>query len=81
LQDFDAGDLIIDGAPILQAELDRRVVFQSYSLLPWLMAQQDIEFALKAAGHDRSTFPEDRARTASPRQATALRPSLSGRTS
>ena len=55
LEDFDAGDLTIDGAPILQAGMDRGVVFQSYSLLPWLTAQQNIEFALKAAGHDRST--------------------------
>ncbi|TKB29627.1 MAG: ABC transporter ATP-binding protein, partial [Mesorhizobium sp.] len=27
----------------------------SYTLLPWLTAQQNIEFALKAAGHDRAT--------------------------
>ena len=50
LQDFDAGDLDIDGAPILKPGLDRGVVFQSYTLLPWLTAQQNIEFALKAAG-------------------------------
>ncbi|MDX8497989.1 ABC transporter ATP-binding protein [Mesorhizobium sp. VK4C] len=54
LQDFDAGDLDIDGAPILKPGLDRGVVFQSYTL-PWLTAQQNIEFALKAAGYDRST--------------------------
>jgi NitT/TauT family transport system ATP-binding protein len=50
LQDFDAGDLRIDGAPILQPGLDRGVVFQSYTLLPWLTAQQNVEFALQAAG-------------------------------
>ncbi|MER9303187.1 ABC transporter ATP-binding protein [Mesorhizobium sp. M0293] len=55
LQDFDAGDLSIDGAPILQPGLDRGVVFQSYTLLPWLTARQNIEFALKAAGYDRAT--------------------------
>ncbi|TIV08949.1 MAG: ABC transporter ATP-binding protein, partial [Mesorhizobium sp.] len=55
LQDFDSGDLDIDGAPILKPGLDRGVVFQSYTLLPWLTAQQNIEFALKAAGHDRAT--------------------------
>ncbi|RVA88259.1 ATP-binding cassette domain-containing protein, partial [Mesorhizobium sp. M7A.F.Ca.US.006.04.2.1] len=55
LQDFDAGDLSIDGAPILQPGLDRGVVFQSYTLLPWLTARQNIEFALKAAGYDRPT--------------------------
>ena len=55
LQDFDAGDLDIDGAPIVKPGLDRGVVFQSYTLLPWLTAQQNIEFALKSAGYDRST--------------------------
>ncbi|CDX39403.1 ABC transporter ATP-binding protein [Mesorhizobium sp. WSM4935] len=55
LQDFDSGDLDIDGSPILKPGLDRGVVFQSYTLLPWLTAQQNIEFALKAAGHDRAT--------------------------
>ncbi|TIU37175.1 MAG: ATP-binding cassette domain-containing protein, partial [Mesorhizobium sp.] len=43
LQDFDSGDLDIDGAPILKPGLDRGVVFQSYTLLPWLTAQQNIE--------------------------------------
>jgi NitT/TauT family transport system ATP-binding protein len=55
LQDYDAGDLRIDGASIVSPGLDRGVVFQSYTLLPWLTAQQNIEFALKAAGHDRAS--------------------------
>ncbi|HTH97175.1 MAG TPA: ABC transporter ATP-binding protein, partial [Stellaceae bacterium] len=58
LQDFDAGALDIDGSPILQPGLDRGVVFQSYTLLPWLTAQQNIEFALKAAGHGRAACRE-----------------------
>jgi NitT/TauT family transport system ATP-binding protein len=55
LQDFDDGDLFIDGVPIFQPGLDRGVLFQSYTLLPWLTSQQNIEFALKAAGYDRPT--------------------------
>ena len=58
LQDYDAGDLRIDGASIVSPGLDRGVVFQSYTLLPWLTAQQNIEFALKAAGHDRASCRE-----------------------
>jgi len=54
LQGFDSGELNLDGAPIVKPGLDRGVVFQSYTLLPWLTAQQNIEFALKAAGHDRT---------------------------
>ncbi|MEZ5839967.1 MAG: ABC transporter ATP-binding protein [Hyphomicrobiales bacterium] len=52
LQDFDDGELDIDGAPILKPGLDRGVVFQSYTLLPWLTARENIEFALRAAGFD-----------------------------
>lgn len=55
LQDFDEGELNIDGTPIVKPGLDRGVVFQSYTLLPWLTAQQNIEFALRAAGKDAAT--------------------------
>ena len=51
LQDPDSGDMAIDGLPIEAPGLDRGVVFQSYTLLPWLTAQRNIEFALRAAGH------------------------------
>jgi len=54
LQDFDEGELNIDGMPIVKPGLDRGVVFQSYTLLPWLTAQQNIEFALKASGQNRA---------------------------
>jgi len=50
LQGFDDGVLLTDGAPIVGPGLDRGVVFQSYTLLPWLTAQQNVEFALSAAG-------------------------------
>lgn len=51
LQPFDAGRMLIDGQPIDGPGLDRGVVFQSYTLLPWLTAQGNIEFALQAAGY------------------------------
>lgn len=50
LEDFDSGDVQVDGASITGPGLDRGVVFQSYTLLPWLTARGNIEFALKAAG-------------------------------
>ena len=52
LRDFDAGEPNIDGAPIVDAGLDRDVVFQSDAPLPWRRARQNIEFALKAAGYN-----------------------------
>ncbi|MGE4480218.1 ABC transporter ATP-binding protein [Acidocella sp.] len=51
LLDYEAGDILIDGAPMEGPGLDRGVVFQSYTLLPWLSARGNVEFALKAAGH------------------------------
>ena len=50
LETHDEGSITIDGAEIVAPGLDRGVVFQSYTLLPWLSAQQNVEFALKAAG-------------------------------
>jgi NitT/TauT family transport system ATP-binding protein len=50
LEDHDAGEVLVDGAAIEGPGLDRGVVFQSYTLFPWLTAQGNVEFALKAAG-------------------------------
>lgn len=50
LEEFDSGDVLVDGKSITGPGIDRGVVFQSYTLLPWLTARQNIEFALKAAG-------------------------------
>jgi len=54
LQDFDHGELRFDGMPVTGPGLDRGVVFQAYTLLPWLTARQNVEFALKAAGYRRA---------------------------
>jgi NitT/TauT family transport system ATP-binding protein len=43
-----AGSLTIDGTPITGPGLDRSVVFQQYTLLPWRTAQANVEFALEA---------------------------------
>lgn len=50
LEDYDDGRVAVDDAVIDGPGMDRGVVFQSYTLLPWLTARQNVEFALKAAG-------------------------------
>jgi NitT/TauT family transport system ATP-binding protein len=48
------GIVAIDGAAVTIPGLDRGVVFQSYTLLPWLTALGNVEFALTAAGKQRA---------------------------
>jgi NitT/TauT family transport system ATP-binding protein len=45
-----SGTVSVDGRVITGPGLDRSVVFQQYTLLPWRTAQANIEFALEAAG-------------------------------
>jgi NitT/TauT family transport system ATP-binding protein len=54
LEDVDAGQVLIDGVGIEGPGRDRGVVFQSHTLLPWLTAQQNVEFALRAGGMRRA---------------------------
>lgn len=43
-----AGVIIMDGKEIAGPSLDRGVVFQNYSLLPWLTTRQNVAFGVKA---------------------------------
>jgi NitT/TauT family transport system ATP-binding protein len=45
------GEILLDGKAISGTGLDRGVVFQHYSLFPWMTAKKNISFAL------RQTFP------------------------
>ena len=57
LEDYDEGSLMADGLPICGPGPDRAMVFQHYSLYPWLTVQQNIRFCrqLKAHTRDRSS--------------------------
>ncbi|MDR0671307.1 MAG: ABC transporter ATP-binding protein, partial [Oscillospiraceae bacterium] len=46
------GHVLIDGAPVMGPGIDRGVVFQQYSLFPWMTARQNVAFGVKQAKKD-----------------------------
>ena len=47
-----SGEALLDGKAITRPGSDRGVVFQQYSLFPWLSVRKNVEFGLKMAGVD-----------------------------
>ncbi len=45
-----SGELLIDEKPVLGPGVDRAVVFQHYSLFPWLTAKGNVLFGIKQSG-------------------------------
>jgi len=50
LEDATDGSLLLEGAPIVGPGADRGMVFQGYTLFPWLTVRQNIEYGLKLSG-------------------------------
>lgn len=45
-----SGEITVDGQPILGPGADRGMVFQNYTLYPWMTVQENVEFGLKLQG-------------------------------
>ncbi len=50
----DAGEILLRGKPIKGPDKDRGLVFQSYSLFPWLNVEQNVALAVDAVHKSRS---------------------------
>ena len=53
-----AGVITIDGVPVRGPGSDRGMVFQKYSLYPWLTAAQNVAFGLELQGRSRQEIRE-----------------------
>jgi NitT/TauT family transport system ATP-binding protein len=47
-----SGQILASGKPVTRPGKERGMVFQSYTLFPWLTVQKNVEFGLKVAGLD-----------------------------
>lgn len=48
----DAGSILIDGQPVTGPGLDRSIVFQNYSLFPWMRVKENVEFGIGQANKE-----------------------------
>ena len=50
----DTGSVVLGGATVTAPGPERGIVFQSYSLLPWLTVRENVQLAIDAVARDRS---------------------------
>jgi len=52
------GSVKVDGQTVIGPGADRGMVFQNYTLYPWMTVQKNVEFGLKLQGADKATRRE-----------------------
>ncbi len=77
-----AGQILVDGEPVVGPGRDRGMVFQAYTLFPWLRVQDNVEYGMKLNGvarQERHTVAERYLRLVGLREARGRYPhQLSG---
>ncbi len=58
LEPVTEGEIKVDGVTISSPGQDRGVVFQTYTLFPWLTVEENVRFALKKSGLEKSKQDE-----------------------
>ncbi|MEZ5665001.1 MAG: ABC transporter ATP-binding protein [Burkholderiaceae bacterium] len=59
LETHSSGALLVDGRPVAGPDIDRAMVFQHYSLYPWMSVMENIRFCRQLAAHTRDRTSSD----------------------
>jgi NitT/TauT family transport system ATP-binding protein len=59
LETRSTGQILVDNVPVSKPGRDRAMVFQDYSLYPWLTVTQNIRFCRNLSAHRRKHAPGD----------------------
>jgi NitT/TauT family transport system ATP-binding protein len=59
IESHNAGDILVGGKPVNGPGVDRAMVFQNYSLYPWLTVKDNIKFTRQLKAHTRDRTSAD----------------------